>query len=286
MAAEIAGLTLGLLQMDLTGPVEDNLAKADGLLKEARERGATLAVLPELFPHPWFPVTEDASHFGCAESEDGPLMARFSALAVRHGLTLVVPTYERAGLARYNTTFILAPTGAILGRYRKNHIPYHPGWYEKFYYAPGDLGFPVFHQHGLTFGIQTCWDNLFPEGSRILGLQGVHLILAPRATGDYSRPRWRTALAANALANNCFVATVNRTGLEGGSYRFGGDSLVIDPNGTILAAAEKPDEVVIAAVDPAAVYQSRAEWPFREDRRPGLYRDLIFGAAGTGQRRT
>ncbi len=265
--------------MDLSGAVEQNLERADSLLGEAAQASATLALLPELFPFPWFPASESAEHFGWAEAGGGTAVAAAAAMARRHGLTVVVPTYDldvEHG-TRYNTTYVVAPTGAVLGRYRKNHIPYHPGWYEKYYYEPGNLGFPVFVHQGLRFGIQTCWDNLFPEGSRLLGLAGVHLILAPRGTGDQSLARWRTALAANALANNCYVATVNRTGLEGGQWRFGGDSALFDPNGTVVAEATKPNQVVVATVDKALADASRAAWPFRDDRRPTLYQDLSRG---------
>lgn len=270
-------LQVALVQMNLTGTPDENLAAAHGYLRQAADRGAHLALLPELFPFPWFPVTEDATYFALAEPDSGPVLTRMREMAQDTGLYLAVPTYEAADGRRFNTTYVVAPTGAILFRYRKSHIPYHPGWFEKYYYEPGDLGFPVFHLNGLTIGIQTCWDNLFPEGSRILGLKGVHVILAPRGTGDVSRPRWRTALMANGLANNCYVVTVNRVGLEGGTYQFGGDSAAFDPEGEVVAACGPEPGIAVAAIDSAAVDRSRSAWPFQYDRRPELYGALSAG---------
>ncbi|MGC8488588.1 MAG: carbon-nitrogen hydrolase family protein [Clostridia bacterium] len=272
-------LKVALIQLNLTGRAADNLEAAFTHLGQAAKQGAHLALLPELFPFPWFPATEDAAHFALAEPESGPILSRMREVARATGLTLAVPGYEVSDGRRFNTTYVLAATGATLFRYRKSHIPYHPGWFEKYYYEPGDLGFPVFHLNGLTLGIQTCWDNLFPEGSRILGGKGVHVILAPRGTGDVSRPRWRTALAANALANNCYVVSVNRIGLEGGAYMFGGDSAAFDPDGNVVAECGLEPGVAIAEIDSQVVDRSRAEWPFHYDRRPELYGELVGEAS-------
>lgn len=269
-------IVLGLMQLNLSGGVQQNLDKTERLLGQAQVAGASLVLLPELFPYPWFPVTEDSRHWKWAEPESGPIVGRVRAWAKQYHVTMVLPTYQLDQGRRFNTSYVISDQGDLLGWYRKTHIPYHPGWYEKYYYEPGDSGWPVFYHRGITFGIQTCWDNLFPEGSRILGLRGVHLILAPRGTGDYSRPRWRTALAANALANNCFVASVNRVGQEG-DYPFGGDSYVIAPDGEMWATQSQDDELLVVPLDIDRVYASRREWPFRDDRRPGLYGPLVSG---------
>lgn len=268
-------LKVALVQMNLTGTAGANLDAAHQYLREAADRGAELALLPELFPFAWFPVTEDATHFALAEPESGPIISRMRVMARDTGLTLAVPSYELVLGHRFNTTYVLAPTGDTIFRYRKSHIPYHPGWFEKYYYEPGDLGFPTFHMKGLTIGIQTCWDNLFPEGSRVLGGKGVHLILAPRGTGDESRPRWRTALSANGLANNCYVVSANRVGLEGGTYMFGGDSAAFDPDGNVVAECGLEPGIAMADIDSAVVDRSRSAWPFHYDRRPELYRELV-----------
>ncbi len=273
----MARLTLGLIQMNLSVGVAENLEKTEGLLQEAARQGASLALLPELFPLPWVASAEDSRAFAYAEPEDGRTLTYMRKTARALGMALAVPLYERCGEQRFNTTFVVSQHGDILLRYRKNHIPYHPGWYEKYYYEPGDLGFPVFHHEGTTIGVQTCWDNLFPEGSRILALKGAEIILAPRGSGDYSKARWRTALAANAMANNCFVATVNRIGREKGDYLFGGDSMVIDPDGQVVARAEGEDVAIAVEIDLDKVKVSRDEWPFLADRRPSIYRELCEG---------
>ncbi len=277
MQADVARLTLGLIQMNLSVGVSENLAKTDVLLQEAARQGASLALLPEMFPLPWVASVEDSRAFAYAEPEDGPTLSYMRKTAKALGIALAVPLYERCGEQRFNTTFVISPYGDILMRYRKNHIPYHPGWYEKYYYEPGDLGFPVFHHMGSVMGVQTCWDNLFPEGSRILALKGAEIILAPRGSGDYSRERWRTSLAANAMANNCFVATVNRIGRERGGYQFGGDSLVVGPDGEVVASTQGEDVALTVEIDLDKVRQSRGEWPFLADRRPSLYREICEG---------
>ncbi len=273
----MARLVLGLVQMNLSVSVAENLEKAETLLRDVRGQGASIALLPEMFPLPWVAGAEDSRAFAFAEDEDGTTLARMRTIAAEAGIAIAVPIYERSGERRFHTTFVLSEHGDILMRYRKNHVPYHPGWYEKYYYEPGDLGFPVFRHQGTTLGVQTCWDNLFPEGSRILALKGAEVILAPRGSGDYSRGRWRTTLAANAMANNCFVATVNRIGMESGGYMFGGDSLVVGPDGEVVAAVEGEDAALAVEIDLGKVQESRAEWPFQADRRPSLYREIAEG---------
>lgn len=268
--------TLALLQLNLAANTDQNLDKAEPLAAQAAQRGATLLLLPELFPFRWFPIVEDSRFREWAEPASGPIVERVRSWARLNQLSIALPTYERTEQGLFNTTYIISGQGAILGKYRKTHLPYHPGWYEKYYYEPGDSDWPIFFHQGLIFGVQTCWDNLFPEGSRILGTKGVHLILAPRGTGDYSRERWRTVLAANALSNNCFVATANRTGFEG-SYRFGADSCVISPSGVVTATSTESDELLLVPLNLDEVYQSRREWPFFQDRRPHMYRSLSEG---------
>jgi len=276
MRRDMASLTLGLIQLNMSDGPDATLDKADRLLRQVRDQGATLALLPEMFPLPWPAAGEDSRAFALAEAADGPTLARVRTMARAIGIAVAVPVYEAAGGRRFNATFVLSAHGDLLLRYRKNHIPYHPGWYEKFYYEPGDDGFPVFHHQGATFGVQTCWDNLLPEGSRILALKGAEVILAPRGSGAYSSRRWRMALAANAMANGCFVATANRAGFDGG-VEFGGDSLVVGPDGEVVAAAEGEDVGLAVEIDLAKVQESRREWPLLADRRPHLYREITEG---------
>ena len=264
-----------MAQMDLTSGYDSNLAKTEALIKAAAANHSALVLLPELFAWEWFPAAESSLLFDRAEPERGATLETVRQWATDNNIIVVAPLYERDGDRRFNTTYVISRAGHIVGKYRKNHIPYHAGWYEKFYYGPGDLGFPVFHMEGLTIGIQTCWDNLFPEGSRLLALAGVDVILAPRATGAHTTGRWRTALTANAQANGCFVATANRFGREGGQYEFGGDSFIVSPLGEVLASAPLRDGVVAATVDSAEVALARKEWPFLSDRRPQLYRRVL-----------
>lgn len=264
-------LNLSVIQMDLSAGYDHNLRKAEQLVRTAKDQGSQLAVLPELFAWNWFPVEENSQLFQLAEDDQGPTLCQVQRWAAECRISLAAPLYERSGEHRFNTTYIISDTGTVLGKYRKNHIPYHPGWYERYYYQPGDLGFPVFHLAGLRIGVQTCWDNLLPEGSRVLGLLGTDVILAPRGTGRYTVGRWRTALLANALANGCYVATANRIGLEGDRYEFGGDSFIGDPQGEIAGSATEQDEVVTRTIDREAVVRARSEWPFFYDLRPEIY---------------
>ena len=273
----MSDMRIAVIQMNLTHSYEDNMEKSETLLQSAGREGATIACFPELFPYSWFSVGEDSRHLALAEPADGRTLQRVREWAKAYRIAVIAPIYEQEGGNRYNTSFVVSEHGDVLGRYRKNHIPYHPGWFEKYYYGPGDLGFPVFHHQGTQIGIQTCWDNLFPEGSRILAVKGARVIFSPRGTGDYSVPRWRTALAANAMANGCFVATANRIGLEGDLYRFGGDSFVSGPDGRIIAAATQEDEALVVTLDLREVEESRKEWPFLEDRRPHIYREIAEG---------
>ncbi len=268
-------IRVALLQLNLTQGVEASLGLTEVLLSEAQNQGSDLVLFPELFPHPWFPTEEDSRHFALAQAIPGILSQHMAALARRFQTTLVVPLYEDNGSRRYNTTIVISDHGDILFRYQKNHIPYHPGWFEKYYYDPGTLGFPVFHFRGARIGIQTCWDNLFPEGTRLLALQGADIVLAPRGTGNASLHRWRTQLAGNALANNLFVVSVNRIGLEGGQWMFGGDSFAVGPDGNMIDALSGDNEVRTVELDLGQVMETRREWPFFYDRRPELYQRLV-----------
>jgi N-carbamoylputrescine amidase len=168
---------------------------------------------------------------------------------------------------------VLGPDGKLLGKYRKVHVPEIPLWEEKFYFRPGDLGFPVFESQGLRFGVQLCWDNLFPEGTRLLALGGAELVFAPNAAAFASTRKWETVLAANAIVNNIYVFRVNRVGREE-SQDFYGRSCCFDPEGDFLMPPSGlHDGVILAEIDPMAVRAVRAEWNFLRDRRPEAYRE-------------
>jgi N-carbamoylputrescine amidase len=184
--------------------------------------------------------------------------------------------YESAGKEQYDTTFILSRTGAILGRYRKNHIPHEPGWYEKSYFTPGDEGFPVFRHEGLCFGVQICWDNMFPEGTRSLALDGAQVVFAPRATSSKTLLRWNTVLSANAAVNTLFIAAANRVGEDSGMV-FGGDARIVDPFGRTISkpVPEGQPGLTFADINPDDVNLARQEEPFLANRRPEIYARLV-----------
>jgi N-carbamoylputrescine amidase len=255
--------------------VEDrgrNLAKAVALGRMAAEHGARVICYQQLPANEWFPRERDERHLALAEGEDGPTLGALRPLAAELGVTLVCPLFERSpDGACYNTAMVLGPDGGLLGRYRKMHVPELPLWEEKFYFRPGDAGFPVFESQGLRFGVQICWDNFFPEGTRRLALAGAELVFAPNAAAFATTRRWETVLAANAIVNNLYVFRVNRVGSEQ-RQDFYGRSVCIDPDGEfVLPPSGRHDGVVLAEVDPAAVRAVREEWSFLRDRRPDAY---------------
>jgi predicted amidohydrolase len=266
-------ITIALVQLACSPEPDANREKAMRLVGEAA--GAQVICLPELFPYPWFLQEERREPFRWAEPlADGPTVTAMADLARRREVTIVAPFYERAASGiYYDSAALLGPDGTLLGLYRKNHIPEEPGYHEKFYYRPGNTGFPVFDTGDVHIGVQICWDNMFPEGSRILGLKGVEVIFAPRATQAKTRERWRATLVGNALANGCFVATANRTGRDG-ILEFGGDSLVVDPDGQIIAQASEEDEALVVELDLEQVWQARHAWPYYRDRRPEIYGEI------------
>lgn len=255
--------------------VEDrgrNLAKAVALGRMAAEHGARVVCFQQLPANDWFPRTRDEARLALAEADDGPTLSALRPLAAETGTTLVVPLFERSPEGPcYNAAVVVGPDGGLLGRYRKVHVPALPLWEEKFYFAPGDAGFPIFESQGLRFGVQLCWDNFFPEGTRRLALAGAELVFAPNAAAFATTKRWETVLAANAIVNNLYVFRVNRVGSEPGQD-FYGRSVCIDPDGEfLLPPSGRHDAVVLADVDPAAVRAVREEWSFLSDRRPDAY---------------
>jgi N-carbamoylputrescine amidase len=281
--------TVGLVQMTCGDRITDNLDKADALIARAVDGGAQIVCLQELFASRYFCQREDANYFDLAEPVPGPLTTRYAALARRLGVVLVVPVFERRGPGLYhNTASVLDADGALLGRYRKTHIPDDPLYYEKFYFTPGDLGFPVFNTRFARIGPLICWDQWFPEAARLSALAGAELLLYPSAIGWHPAERaveghaqhdaWRTVQRGHAIANGVFVAATNRAGHEGpsgGGLDFWGQSFVCDPTGKILAeGAVECDDVVIATCDRGDIERQRRGWPLLRDRRIDIYSGL------------
>jgi N-carbamoylputrescine amidase len=262
------------IQMACAEERAKNLAKALTLGRMAAEHGARVICFQQLFALPWFPRERDPGHFGLAEGDDGPTLDAMRQLAAETGTTLVCPLYELgADGERYNAAVVVGPDGGVLGRYRKAHVPDLPLWEEQYYFRPGDAGFPVFESQGLRFGVQLCWDNFYPEGTRRLALGGAELVFAPNAAAFATTRRWETVLAANAIVNNLYVFRVNRVGREQ-RQDFYGRSTCFDPDGEpLLPPSGMHDGVVMAEVDPAAVRAVREEWSFLRGRRPELYRE-------------
>ena len=253
---------------------ERNLKKAMSFAEVAIDGGAKLISFAELFTTHWFAYEENddpARAVPFAEPIPGPTTEEFSALAKTKGVVRVLPIAELEEDRVYNAAAVIDADGSLLGTYRKVHLPRLPLWYEKDYFTPGDRGFPVFTTKYLTLGVQICWDNYFPEGSRILGLKGAELIVSPTATAMKTQERWQTAISANAIANGLFALRVNRTGSEK-VQDFYGETFCVDPNGELLSMpADMNDSVSLFDIDLEDVKKTRALWPYFEDRRPDVY---------------
>jgi len=269
-------LTIAGIQMGCGPDRGANLEKAIGLGTIAAERGAKVICFPECFAWPWFPRQADQSQLATAEPVPGPMSEAIGAFAREREVAVVAPVFERASsLVCYSTALVFDADGTLLGRYRKNHIPQLPNYQERFYFQPGDLGFPVFHTRFGAIGVQISWDNFFPEGSRLLALMGADVIFAPMsASVVVSHSKWERAIVANAVCNGCFVFRVNR--VEGqDELPFYGKSFCADPNGDFVVEPSGAGEgVILAEIDTRWVKAVREVWPFLQDRRPGLYKEL------------
>jgi len=285
--------TVGLVQMHCTTDKEDNLTRAEGKIREAAARGAQIVCLHELFAGEYFCRTEDAALFDLAESVPGPTTDRLAKMAKEKEVALVVSLFERRAPGVYhNTCAILDADGSYLGKYRKMHIPDDPLYYEKFYFTPGDLGFLNFDTKYARIGVQICWDQWYPEGSRITAMQGAQVIFYPTSIGWHPHEKaevggaqldsWKTIQRAHAVANGLYVAIVNRVGYEGDpangdpGIEFWGHSFVADPFGQILAeAGSEKEEILVVECDPARSEETRRNWPFLRDRRIDAYEPIL-----------
>jgi len=268
---------LALLQMNCSGDRKQNLDRAEAMIREAAGRGAQILLLPEVFHEPFFVVSLDMKHFDLAEPVPGPITDRMQALAKELGVVLVVPLYERVDRSvYYNSAVVIDADGRLLGTYRKNHIPLSTIFYEKLYFKPGNLGYPVFPTRFGKVGLLICHDRHYPEGARVVALNGAEILLVPSATPDASNsvPVWEKELAAHAIFNEYFVAGLNRVGRED-KYNYYGRSVIFDPTGELLAQAGGEEEVLLADCDLDKITQRRRSWQFYRDRRPDAYGDLV-----------
>lgn len=255
------------------------LAKHLPLIEEAGKRGVQLLCLQEIFNGPYFCPSQDARWYDAAESVPGPTTEALATLARRHRMVLVVPVYEReqAGVY-YNTAAVLDADGTYLGKYRKNHIPHTSGFWEKYFFKPGNLGYPVFQTAYCKVGVYICYDRHFPEGARILGLNGAELVFNPSATvAGLSQYLWKLEQPAAAVANMYYVGAINRVGIEPlGDNDFYGQSYFVDPEGQFVGEVGDPQkpELIVRDLDMDKIMEVRNTWQFYRDRRPDAYADL------------
>jgi N-carbamoylputrescine amidase len=283
-------LSIGLVQRRCSLDPEENLAGAIVAIREAAARGARLICLPELFRSQYFCREENHDYFDLAEPIPGPSTEALSHLARELDVVIVASIFERRAAGLYhNTAAILNADGALLGIYRKMHIPDDPLYYEKFYFTPGDLGFPNFDTRYGRIGVLVCWDQWYPEGARLASLRGANILLYPTAIGWHPAEKaefgaaqldaWRTIQRSHAIANGVFVAAVNRVGFEGpaeSGIEFWGSSFVADPFGQIVAeASTDKEETLVVECDLRRMEEVRRNWPFLRDRRTDAYGPLL-----------
>jgi N-carbamoylputrescine amidase len=274
---------VALIQMSCSPDVAANVEKAAAMVREAADAGARIVCLQELYTSRYFPQTVDVHNYELACPLTDRSVTVMQEIAAAKKAVVIVPIYECAqpGI-NFNTALVVDADGSILGKFRKMHIPDAPQYLEKYYFTPGNLGYPVFKTAHGTIGIAICWDEWFPEVSRILSLKGAQIIFYPSAIGSEpdhpgysSQEAWGTVIRSHGIANGLFVAAVNRVGRED-DMRFYGGSFIGDPFGEVLARAEGPsDQVVTAELDLDRIRQFRDIFQFHRDRRPETYRELL-----------
>jgi beta-ureidopropionase len=271
----------GLVQSRWTGDKESMVEANVALARRAAAQGSRVTCFQELFYGPYFCQVQDPSYFSYAEPvPGGPTTERMSALARELNMVLIVPVFEeeQPGVY-YNTAFVVDADGTYLGKYRKTHIPQVHGFLEKYYFRPGNLGYPVFRTAVGTIGVYICYDRHFPEGWRALGLAGARIVFNPSATSrSLSQYLWRLEQPAAAVANEYFVGAINRVGTEPlGDDDFYGGSYFVDPRGQVIGDAAPDDDsaVVVQDLDMDLLVQVRQTWAFYRDRNPAAYTPLV-----------
>ena len=277
---------VGLIQLTAEDTPAANVRKTLPRIEEAAAKGAKIIGLQEMFTTKYFCVTQDPKHFDLAEPiETGPSVTELAKAAKRLGVVIVAPLFEARGSEVYhNTAAVIDADGAVLGKYRKMHIPQDPGFEEKFYFTPGDLGFRTWKTAHGDIGVLICWDQWYPEAARLTALGGAQILFYPTAIGWLPEEKaalgkaqhnaWETVQRGHGVANGCYVAATNRVGTEGRT-QFWGQSFVSDPYGEIVArASAEKEEVLLADCDLAKQREFRRIWPFFRDRRIDAYGDL------------
>jgi N-carbamoylputrescine amidase len=279
-------IKIGLVQMSCTANRTDNINKAIEGIRKAAKEGAQIICLQELFSTQYFCVTEDHTNFDLAEPIPGPTSEKIQEIAKETGAVVIASLFEKRATGIYhNTSVVFDADGKFLGIYRKNHIPEDPGFYEKFYFAPGDTGYKVFKTKFGKIGVLICWDQWYPEAARITSLMGAEILFFPTAIGwelntskevnDEQYNAWQTIQQSHAIANGVHVVAVNRTGIEG-INKFWGGSFVSNPFGTILfQASHDNEEVRVVEIDLEQNKHYRSIWPFLRDRRIDTYKPIL-----------
>ena len=286
-------LKVGLVQQSNTENIQHNKAKLEHNIRELAEKGAQLVVLQELHNSLYFCQTEDVDKFDLAEPIPGPSTEFYSKIAAECNIVLVTSLFERRAAGVYhNTAVVFEKDGTVAGLYRKMHIPDDPGYYEKFYFTPGDIGFKPINTSVGKLGVQVCWDQWFPEGARLMALQGADILIYPTAIGyepgdlkeeqERQREAWITVQRGHAVANGLPVISVNRTGYEsapsgnGNGIQFWGSSFVCGPQGEILSqASQDKEENLLVEINLTRSEHVRHWWPYLRDRRIDKFEGLL-----------
>ncbi|MCU1393412.1 MAG: N-carbamoylputrescine amidase [Ilumatobacteraceae bacterium] len=282
-------VTVSAVQMAMTESVDENIATAERLVRQAAADGAQIVLIPELFEGPYFCIDMLPGHFARALPLDGhPTVEHFQQLAAELAVVLPISVYEKANNATFNTVVMLDADGSRMGIYRKSHIPDGVGYTEKFYFNPGDTGFKVWRTRYAPIGVGICWDQWFPEGARAMALQGAELLFYPTAIGSEppdpdwdSSGHWQRVMQGHAGANLMPVVAANRIGREVGEngareITFYGSSFIADATGAKVAEAGRAEEAVLTSTfDLTALQQMRHSWGLFRDRRPDLYTPLM-----------
>jgi beta-ureidopropionase len=259
--------------------VEAMIQKHIPLIRQAGEAGVQILCLQEIFNGPYFCPSQDARSYAAAEPVPGPTTERIAAICAEYEMAVVIPVYEKAMRGvYYNTAAVYDADGTYLGKYRKQHIPQVAGFWEKFFFTPGDGGYPVFKTRYATIGAYICYDRHFPEGARCLGLNGAEIVFNPSATvAGLSQYLWKLEQPAHAVANGYYVGAINRVGTEDpwNIGKFYGSSYFVNPRGQFVAeASEDNDELVVADLDLSMIDEVRNTWQFYRDRRPDAYDEI------------
>jgi beta-ureidopropionase len=271
-----------LLQCAYTGDKQTMIDKHVSYVEQAASQGAQVMCFQELFYSPYFCQVQDVVHYSWSESvPDGPTTTLMQQIAAKHKIVLIVPLYEKddAGIY-YNTGVVIDSDGTFLGKYRKTHLPHLPGFWEKFYFRPGNTGYPVFETSVGRIGVYICYDRHFPEGARVLGINGAEIVFIPSATSrGLSQHLWKIEQTSHAIANGYFVGTINRVGIEAefGANNYYGQSYFCDPKGQFVGdvASEDADELVVRELNLDLIQDVRNTWQFYRDRRPDMYDGIV-----------